>query len=149
MIAPIDFTRLQSALSMPRGWLELLLTLACIAIGWWIDRRMTKARNARGAVPGRVRPHLAFPLIALALVYVASLAWERAIGPPFFLAIAVPIFVALVVIRMLAYALHRLFPAQTWLPASEVAIGTAIWSLAILYFLGVLPEIHTALGELV
>ena len=149
MIAPIDFTRLQSALSMPRGWLELLLTLVCIAIGWWVDRRLAKARNARAAVAARVDPHLAFPLIALALVYVASLAWERAIGPPFFLAIAVPIFVALVVIRMLAYALHRLFPAQTWLPASEVAIGTAIWGLAILYFLGVLPEIHATLGRLV
>jgi small-conductance mechanosensitive channel len=149
MIAPIDFTRLQSALSMPRGWLELLLTLACIAIGWWIDRRIATRRDARAAVPGRVRHHLAFPLVALALVYVASFAWEHAIGRPFFLAIAVPILVALVVIRMLAYALHRLFPAQTWLPASEVAIGTTIWGLAILYFLGVLPEIHAALGQLV
>ena len=150
MIAPIDFTRLQTALSVPRGWLELLLTLACIGIGWWVDRRMTKARKARAQVPGRGEGvHLAFPLIALALVYVASLAWHRTVGPPFFLAIAVPILVALVVIRMLAYALRRLFPSQTWLPASEVAIGTTIWSLAILYFLGVLPEIHTALGDLV
>src|SRR4029079_1069904 len=90
MIAPIDFTRLQSALSMPRGWLELLLTLVCIAIGWWFDRRLAKARNARAAVAARVDPHLAFPLIALALVYVASLAWERAIGSPVLLPLAAP-----------------------------------------------------------
>jgi small-conductance mechanosensitive channel len=150
MIVPIDFTRLQTALSLPRGWVELLLTLVCIAIGWWVDQRMAKARKARPQVAGRGgMVHLAFPLVALLLVYVASLAWERTIGPPFFLAIAVPIFVALAVIRMLAYALHRLFPSQTWLPASEVAIGTAIWGLAILYFLGVLPEIHATLDKLV
>jgi small-conductance mechanosensitive channel len=151
MIAPIDFSRLQNALALPRGWSELLLTLICLAIGWWIDRRMTRARRSR--VPHANLPggfvRLWFPLVALLLVYVASLAWQRFVAPPFFLAIAIPILIALVVIRMLAYTLHRLFPAQTWLPASEVAIGTAIWGLAILYFLGVLPEIHSTLGQLV
>jgi small-conductance mechanosensitive channel len=92
--------------------------------------------------------HLAFPLVALLLVYIASLAWECYVNEPFFLAIAIPILIALAIIRMLAYALHRLFPSQTWLPASEVAIGTTIWGFAILYFLGVLPEIHEALAHL-
>src|SRR6478609_2552642 len=89
--------------------------------------------------------HIAFPLLALLLVYIASLGWSRYVGPPFFLAIATPILIALAVIRMLAYALRRLFPSQSWLPASELAIGTAIWGLALLYFLGVLPEIARTL----
>ena len=151
MIAPIDFSRLQVALGQPRGWLELALTLACIGIAWLVDRRIAQRRARR--VPKAHLPGsfvgIRFPLIALLLVYVASVAWSHFVGPPFFLAIAAPILVALVVIRMLAYALHRLFPAQTWLPASELAIGTAIWGLAILYFLGVLPEIRATLAQLV
>jgi small-conductance mechanosensitive channel len=151
MIAPIDFSRLQVALGQPRGWLELALTLACIGIAWLVDRRIAQRRVRRlpkAHLPGSF-VGLRFPLIALLLVYVASVGWSHAVGPPFFLAIAAPILVALVVIRMLAYALHRLFPAQTWLPASELAIGTAIWGLAILYFLGVLPEIRATLAQLV
>ena len=121
MIAPIDFSRLQVALAQPRGWLELLVTLACIGIAWLVDRRVMRRREVRlgaATLPGDFI-HIGFPLIALA------------------------------VIRMLAYALHRLFPSQQWLPASELAIGTAIWGLAILYFLGVLPEIHATLADLV
>ena len=150
MIAPIDFSRLQVALALPRGWLELALTLVCIAIGWLLDRRIAKRRRQMPHVrlPGSLG-HLAFPLIALVLVYIASFAWRRYVGPPFFLAIAMPILIALAIVRMLAYLLHRLFPAQTWLPASELAIGTAIWGLAILYFLGVLPEIGATLDQLV
>ncbi|HET8874792.1 MAG TPA: mechanosensitive ion channel domain-containing protein [Casimicrobiaceae bacterium] len=151
MIAPIDFSRLQVALALPRGWLELLLTLACIGIAWLVDRRLAQHRARRlpqAHLPGSFID-LGFPLIALLLVYVASIAWRHLVGPPFFLAIATPILIALAVIRMLAYALHRLFPAQTWLPASELAIGTAIWGLAILYFLGVLPEIRATLAQLV
>jgi small-conductance mechanosensitive channel len=151
MIAPIDFSRLQVALALPRGWLELLLTLLCIGIAWLVDRRLARRRTRRLPqvhLPGSFID-LGFPLIALLLIYVASLAWRHFVGPPFFLAIATPILIALAVIRMLAYALHRLFPAQTWLPASELAIGTAIWGLAILYFLGVLPGIRATLDQLV
>jgi small-conductance mechanosensitive channel len=151
MIAPIDFGRLQLALASAHGWLELLLALVCIGAGWLIDRRIDRARAARrqqARLPGSVI-RIAFPLIAVLFTAIAHFVWRRYVGPPFFLAIATPILIALVVIRMLAYALHRLFPAQTWLPASELAIGTAIWGLAILYFLGVLPEIRSTLDQLV
>ena len=150
MIAPIDFSRLELALASPRGWLELAVTLACVVAGWLIDRRMERTREARGSAPlpgSFVR--LAFPLLALLLVYVASAAWRRYVGPPFFLSIATPVLIALAVVRMFAYGLRRLFPSQSWLPAWEVAIGATIWGLALLYFLGVLPEIAAALDELV
>lgn len=151
MIAPIDFSRLQIALALPRGWLELLLTLACVGVGWLADRALTRRRQRRAPLAGLPGSYidLGFPLFALLLVYLASFAWRHYVAPPFFLAIAIPILIALAVIRMLAYALHRLFPAQNWLPASELAIGTAIWGFAILYFLGVLPEIRTTLDQLV
>ena len=151
MIAPIDFSRLQLAIESPRGGAELALTALCVALGWLIDRRFEAARERRAGetrLPGSF-VRLAFPLAALALTYAASFVWSRFVGPPFFLAIATPILVALAVIRMVAYGLRRLFPSQAWLPAWELAIGTAIWGVAILYFLGVLPEIASALDDLV
>ena len=147
---PIDFGQLQQILTSSRGALELAVVLLCVALAWLIDRRLDRSRRLRGLhekMGGFVR--VAFPLLAVALTYTASFAWRRYVGPPFFLGIATPILIALAVIRMIAYGLRRLFPKQAWLPASEVAIGTAIWGLAILYFLGVLPEMTEALDELV
>jgi small-conductance mechanosensitive channel len=92
---------------------------------------------------------LTFPLIALALTYVASFAWGRYVGTPLFLAIATPILVALAIIRTVAYGLRRLSPSQSWLPAWEAAISTTVWGLAVLYFVGVLPEIAAALDDFV
>src|SRR5690349_3088649 len=147
---PIDFGQLQQILTSSRGALELAIVLLCVALAWLIDRRLDRSRRLRGLHEkigrfGRV----AFPLLALALTYTASFAWRRYVGPPFFLAIATPILIAVAVSRMLAYGLRRLFPAQAWLPASEFAIAMAIGGLAILYFLGVLPEMTRALDELV
>ena len=151
MITPIDFSRLQDALASMRGWLELLVALLCVGLAWAIDRRIDKVRDRSGL---RVRlsgsfVRIAFPLLALALTYTASVAWRRYVGQPFFLSIATPILLALAVVRVIIYGLRRLFPSQAWLPASEVAIGTTIWGLALLYFLGVLPEITSALNEIV
>jgi small-conductance mechanosensitive channel len=148
---PIDFGHLQDTLASARGWLELLVTLLCILLAWAIDRRLEKVRERRNVyahVPRSV-VRIAFPLFAVALTYVAAFAWGRYAGTPFFLNIATPILIALAIIRILVYGLRRLFPSQAWLPASEVAIGTTIWALAILYFLGVLPEMAQALDEVV
>jgi len=147
----IDFGHLQDALASQRGWLELLVTLLCVLLAWALDRRLEKVRERRHVyahVPRSV-VRIAFPLLAVALTYVASFAWRRYVGAPFFLNIATPILIALAIIRILVYGLRRLFPSQAWLPASEVAIGTTIWALAILYFLGVLPEMAAALDEVV
>ena len=126
-MTPIDFGRLQVALASARGWLELAVMLLCIGVAWAIDRRLDKARERRALhlrLPGGF-VRIAFPLLALALTYIASFAWRRYAGPPFFLAIATPILIALAIIRMIAYGLRRLFPKQAWLPASELAAKQA------------------------
>ena len=151
MIAPVDFNRFQDALATSRGLLELAVTGLCLLVAWAIDRRIERVHVARGdsaRLPGSF-VRIAFPLIGLGLVYVATALWRRHAGPPFFLTIATPLLIALAAIRMLIYVLRRLFPAQRWLPASELAIGTTTWALVILYFVGVLPEIAAALDELV
>jgi small-conductance mechanosensitive channel len=151
MILPVDFERLQDALASPRGRIELAITLLCLLFAWAIDRRIERARAARGdasrLVAGVVR--LAFPATALVLIFVAAILWRRHVGPPFFLAITAPLLLALVVIRLLIYGLRRLFPAQPRLPTSELAIASMVLGVLVLYFFGVLPEIATTLDEIV
>lgn len=157
MFAPIDFTRLESALAASAGWLELGLMLACLAIAWLVDWQLwQRARTAREGVrvraAGAMRGGIArvvFPLLALALLFVARFAFQRLVGPPFFIDIALPLLVALAAIRMFVYGLRRLFSSHAFLKSSERAIAFTIWGAVILYFTGVLPEIVAELDRIV
>jgi small-conductance mechanosensitive channel len=149
MFAPIDFDHLGLALATPQGWADLGLVAVCLAIGWVVDRRATASRKAAtdsSRLNGSVA-RVVFPLTALVLALVATAAFRRYAGPPFFLAIAAPMLVALATIRMLVYGLRRMFKAERWLPTSERAIALAIFTLVVLYFLGLFPEIAGALDE--
>ena len=153
MLAPIDFSRLSNALDSPRYWVELAIVFACLAIAWVIDRRIeararkhhatARHRNIRGGV-GRVT----FSLVGLLLLLVARSAFRAFGGHPFFIEIAIPLLIALAVIRMLLYAMRRLFANAAWLKTSERAIAFTIWLLAALYFVGVLPEIGRELDAI-
>ena len=149
MLAPIDFDNIGLALSTPQGWADVGLVAACLGIAWLVDRR---AKSARASQEDRRRfggvARVVFPLTALVLTLIATAAFRRYVAPPFFLAIAAPLLIALATIRMLVYGLRRMFKTQSWLPASERAIALAIFALVLLYFLGLFPEIGSALDEI-
>ena len=149
MLAPIDFDRIGLALATPQGWADLGIVGACLGIAWAVDRRATAraARDERRRFDGGVA-RVVFPLTALGLTLVATAVFSRYVGPPFFLAIAAPLLIALATIRMLVYGLRRMFKTQSWLPASERAIALAIFGLVLLYFLGLFPEIGNALDDI-
>ncbi|MCC7040219.1 MAG: mechanosensitive ion channel [Burkholderiales bacterium] len=160
MLAPIDFSRLENALANPRyGW-ELALVLVCLAVAWVIDRALEKrARErlrAREDRRGKLHPRLsggvgriAFSLVALALLALVRPVFHAVTGgKPFFLDIAIPLLIALAVIRVLVYVMRRFFAQATWLKTSERAIALAIWLLVILYFVGLLPLMATELDEM-
>jgi small-conductance mechanosensitive channel len=150
VISTIDFDQIEAALGTTRGWIEFALVLACIAIAFVVDRRIERAREARRAatgapgLPGGV-VRVIFPVVALLLLGILRVALQS--WPPFFVKIALPAFYALVAIRMLVYALRRMFPGSRWLPSSERAIAFTIWAAVVLYFVGVLPEIERILDE--
>jgi len=153
MFSPIDFTRLESALATHAGWLELGLVLACLAIAALIDWQLWQRtrgphEGARVHVPGGLA-RVVFPLLALALLFVARFAFQRSVGPPFFFGMALPLLVALAAIRMFVYGLRRLFSSHAFLKSSERAIAFTIWGAVILYFIGVLPEIAFELDRIV
>ncbi|MCC6195974.1 MAG: mechanosensitive ion channel [Burkholderiales bacterium] len=152
-LAPIDFSRLEQALGNPLYWLELALVAVCLGVAWLLDRRL-EARARAGAYTSR-HPRLSasvgrvvFSLLALLLVVVVRPLFTMAGGSPFFIDIAIPLLIALAIIRMLVYVMRRLFAASAWLKTSERAISFSIWLLVILYFVGVLPEMARELDEI-
>jgi small-conductance mechanosensitive channel len=149
MLAPLELDRIVQALGTPAGLVDLCAVLACFAIAWWVDRRVrlgsgVESRFAKiGA--GSVN-RVIFPLTALLLLLVARgilLRWH----PPLFFSIAVPLVVALALIRLCLYALHSLFGPSRFVPISERAISFTIFGALILYYFGVLPEIGNTLAE--
>jgi small-conductance mechanosensitive channel len=151
MFAPIDFGRIETALSTRAGWTELGLVLVCLAAAWLVERRALRARDEHHAAhTKRLQAsftRVVFPVTAIALVTLTSFVYQRYVGTPFFLAIAGPMLIALAAIRMIVYGMRRLFHAERWLPTSERTISFTVWGLVVLYLVGLLPEIAEALAE--
>ena len=144
--APIDFSRINQALVWPAGWAEIALTGFAIGIGWVLDRLVLRS-HVRRAHPERAKNlvGVGFPVLALALLYLARWFYQAEFGPSFLIDIAIPLMAALAVIRALIYGMRRLFARQEWLLPWERAIGGGVWVLLLLYYLGVLPDIIDAL----
>ncbi len=153
MLSPIDYSRFETALQSPRSMAELLVVLFCVALAWLFDRWLIARARAKATVSHRhLRGSVArivFSLTAIGLLLLARFAFKRAGGVPFFIDLAMPLLIALAVIRVLLFAMRRLFAKQAWLKTSERAIGFSIWGLVILYFVGVLPELARDLDDIV
>ena len=150
MFPTIDFSYVETALTSVAGWLELSVVAGCFAIGRLFDRRVRlKSASEAGFVRvglGGVN-RLVLPLVTLVLLLLAAAAirhWQ----PPFFLAIAIPLTIALALIRLLVYAMHEVFGTPAWLPASERVIAFTIWLIVLLHFIGVLPELWAELDAM-
>jgi len=150
MLTSIDYSRVETALTSPTGWVELGIALACFAIGWAVDRRFSLKRdNATEVVRvglGGVN-RVIFPLVSLALVVAMTALFGR-FHPPFFLTLALPLAIALALIRLIVYALRGLFGNAPWMKASERALSFAIWGLVVLYFFGVTQDVRQQLDDM-
>jgi small-conductance mechanosensitive channel len=151
MFTPIDFSNISLALDSPLRWIELALVVLCYAGGWWVDRRVSVRSSSEAGIVqvglGGLNRVL-LPLVTLLLLVVAIKLF-RHVYPPFFLLIALPLTVALAIIRIIVYALRGVFGSATWLAASERVISFTIWGLALLYFTGVTPQISEELAGIV
>ena len=127
----------------------------CIGIAWTFDRRLAARARARTRARRpprtcrRASARVVFSLVALLLLALDRIVFKHFWGVPVFVDIAIPMLVALAVIRVLLYGMRSLFAQQAWLKTSERAIAFTIWGLVVLYFIGVLPEIARELDELV
>ncbi len=145
MLAPLNLERIQEALSTRDGWIEAGAIAVCFAVGWLIDHRVHVGSGAGSRMAkigaGSVN-RLVFPLTTLALLLVL-----RAIlpAPQVFLSIAIPLVVALALIRLGVYALRNMFGEGHALPLPERTVSFLIWGGLLLYFVGVLDEIRNVL----
>ena len=149
MLTPLNLDRIAEALAMPVGWIELGAVLACFALGWWVDRRVRLGgkKMSRAAKIGYGSfNRLIFPLTTLALLLLGRALLQRSHAPVFF-PIAIPLAIALALIRLFVYALHNLFGATRTKLMSERAVSFTIWGGLLLYYVGVLPEIGAALED--
>src|SRR5437763_9489109 len=149
MLTPIELDRIQQALHTPAGLIDLAAVLLCFAAAFAVDRRMrfaTRDGSRLAKISAGSVNRLIFPLTALLLLWIVRGALRSAHDPAFF-DIAIPLAVALALIRLFVYGLHSLFGPTHWLPGSERVVSFSIWGALLLYYLGVLEEIGRTLGD--
>jgi len=151
---PVDFGRIQLALSSASGWIELAIVIACALLAWWVDARLDRRRTSRATTPDMMAvsgdhvSRVLFPLLDFTFLFVARLVFPH-YAAPLFLEIALPLALAVAVTRILIYGLRRLFPRQRWLPAWERSLTLAVLALLLLHYVGILPQIAAQLDDIV
>jgi small-conductance mechanosensitive channel len=120
----------------------------CLFIAWLITRQVKAVlRRRRAADPSLATDgseeglrRVIFPLTALVLVVLARavLANWHHIN---LLKLAVPLLLAMAVIRLTVHALKRSFPKAGWLASFERAFAFGAWGVVALHLSGVLPTV--------
>ncbi|MCK6388942.1 MAG: mechanosensitive ion channel [Zoogloea sp.] len=126
----------------------------CLFIAWLITRQvkavLRRRRAADPAVAVDAREEglrrVIFPLTALVLVLLARavLANWHHIN---LLKLAVPLLLAMAVIRLTVHALKRSFPRAGWLASFERAFAFGAWGVVALHLSGVLPTVIDGLEQ--
>ncbi len=131
------------------GALQVLVLLLCLACAW-LGARVIRSRMPEGLAPGTAKVsaggvvRLAAPTIMLALVWLSSLALAKFQAVPM-LKVALPIIGSFMLIRFAVYMLrHTIAPSPT-LKAFERIIVYSAWSVVVLHFTGLLPELIAGL----
>lgn len=146
-------------LARPAHFWSLVVVLTAIA-GAWLSARFVRSRTAarlaagegsgvggdalRFSIEGMRR--LAFPLVAQALLWlgeaVLRLAGVLAKAPDAqLLRLAMTLFAAMALIRLVVYVLRRTFHSVALIAAFERAIAIVVWLVVALYATGVLSDV--------
>src|SRR5687768_6979686 len=120
-------------------WIELAALVACVVLAWgvtrWFGRDQPKDSIWFGA---RTFDGLLFPLLALVATDLARrlvLNYQVVVV----LRIAVSVFVALVVIRLIARVMRAVFPGSALVRLVERTVSWIAWVGAVLWIVGLLP----------
>ncbi|MDR1529051.1 MAG: mechanosensitive ion channel [Burkholderiales bacterium] len=155
MLETLNISLVEKALTTAIGWLDLLITLACLGTAMALSRYWRYRKNS--LIQDRVETsspitqaltRIVFPVLAFCFILLVSSLF-RLYAEPLFLDVALPLVIALLVIRLMVYTLRTLFSQSSWLKVSERAIVFSVWFLVVLYFLGILPELIRELNALI
>lgn len=149
------FNNLSARLTEPTTWWQLLAlavaTLCASLINFRLQQRL-RARELQSTglrhIAIRSIQRLLWPLTALAVLLPITAILARNGLPHQLLDIAVPILLALALIRLMVYILRKTFTVNPLLKSSESFLAALIWAGVVLHLLGWLPAVIGLLDSL-
>ncbi len=139
------------AFTQPTVLIELGVLVLCALLAWALGgllRRGVRTNDARSILFGRrVVDGVLFPLVWLASAYVARTLLQQWVPLAAF-AVAIPVLVALVVIRIGVKVLQAAFPQAGWVRPIERSISWLVWMAMVLWVTGLLPLVLQELDEI-
>lgn len=139
-----DFSGWWEDLSRPTVLVELGVLVAVVLLAWLLARALQKGfseRDERSIWFGvRLVDGVLLPMLLLCLSYAALEVLKHWLRPVVF-HIAVPVFIALVVIRVGVKVLKATFAQARWVKALEQTISWVAWLGMVLWVSGLLPVV--------
>jgi small-conductance mechanosensitive channel len=140
-----------AALTRPAALTELGVLLACAVLAWvlvWLLRRTLAANDKNSILFGRrVVDGVLFPLLLLCLAYLAKALLARAVAVAVF-KIALPVLIALLVIRLGVKVLQAAFSETPLVRLLERSISWLAWLAMVLWVSGLLPLVLEELDQI-
>lgn len=139
----------------PEFWWQLLVIIVALGVATYVNGRLQNLLTTRSELTAGLR-HLAvrsaqrmlFPLTMLGVLISGRAIAQWYELPVVLLDVAVPIVVALAIVRLSVYVLRKAFTVNPLLKSSENALAMIVWALVILDLLGWLPQILTVLDAM-
>ncbi len=146
------FDKLIDDFNSSSAWLEFFivlggLLLAYLGVRWWGAGLKDKGRASAIWFGHRPLSGAMFPLLALLLIYTAQLVVTHYM-PVFWLRVAVSLLFSLTIIRFVARVLSKTFPQSTSMRLLERVFSWAVWGVAVLHTLGLLPVVMAELESI-
>lgn len=139
------------AFAQPTVLVELGTLAVCVALAWLMVsavRRAVHRNEPRSILFGRkVLDGVLFPLTLLGLVYLAQAVLLQWIAVAAF-KVAIPVLMALVVIRVGVKVLQAAFPQSPWVRPIERTLSWLAWLAMVLWVTGLLPLVLQQLDEI-
>ncbi len=140
-----------SNMTQPSALTELAVLLACVGLAWvlvWTVRRATGMPDARSIWLGeKIIDGVMFPLVLLSLAYMSFMLVARWLPVAVF-KIAIPVLVALAVIRLGVKVLQVVFVEAPLVRALERSISWVAWVAMVLWVSGLLPLVLEELDDI-
>lgn len=148
MLKTRELEELLSAFLQPTFLKDVSILGACLLCAWGVVRLMRGHVSAVGSVwyGKRIVDGVLFPLVALTLAFAAKAVLWGVVNPAVF-KLAIPILLALAVIRLVATVLSAAFPDSDWLRRLERSISWLAWLAMVLWVTGVLPVVLESMEE--
>lgn len=145
-----DFEGWLSAFTQPTVVLELMVLALCVGLAWLavVGLRKSIGRSERSIWFGRNDlDGVLFPLVLLCLGFAARIVVDRYINAAV-LTLAIPVLVALVVIRTGVKVLQVAFAQALWVRALEHTLSWVAWVAMVMWVSGLLPMVLNELDQI-